>query len=121
MEATNTGWLPELVSFKPDQGSNGNYKPMKHFNTTRGALHTGGLHWRAPAPGEVTAAAGSQRGCRFTDNVDRAIAVACPATVGRQRFQIGSQIDSQDEKNEKYEFLPIAGVTQQNRKLVRLF
>ena len=32
--------------------------------TTRGAFHTGGLHWRAEAPGEVTAAAGSQHGCR---------------------------------------------------------
>ena len=51
---------------------------MDNFNTTRGALHTGGMHWRALAPGEVTAAAG---GCKSTDHGGLSIAAAYPAMV----------------------------------------
>ena len=109
------------MDLKHYQGNNGNLKPMNNFNTTRGALHTGGMHWRALVSGEVTAAAGSQSGCRSTDNVGLSFAVACPATVGIQRFQIDFQIDSQDEKSEKKECLHIRGVTSQNRNLVSLF
>ena len=55
---------------------------MNNFNTTRGALHTGGMHWRAPAPGEVTAAAGSQSGCRFADSVGLSCAAAVLLQLG---------------------------------------
>ena len=67
--AQSPGRRPPTRVGCPGEGSwdatpnHGNQGPT-NATTTQGAFHTGGLHWRAWAPGEVTAAAESQRGCR---------------------------------------------------------